>query len=95
MNAAHPDALFVCLGSPRQEYFIDEHFQELNATLMVGLGGSLDVYAGKVERAPDIFIKLGLEWLYRLLKQPSRLGRMMKLPQYMFAAFRWRIKGEE
>ena len=62
---------------------------------MVGLGGSLDVYAGKVERAPDIFIKLGLEWLYRLLKQPSRLGRMMKLPQYMFAAFRWRIKGEE
>ncbi len=95
VNAAHPDALFVCLGSPRQEYFIDEHFQELNATLMVGLGGSLDVYAGKVERAPDIFIKLGLEWLYRLLKQPSRLGRMMKLPQYMFAAFRWRIKGEE
>ena len=56
---------------------------------------SLDVYAGKVERAPDIFIKLGLEWLYRLLKQPSRLGRMMKLPQYMFAAFRWCIKGEE
>ena len=51
--------------------------------LLLGLGGSLDVFAGVAKRAPDIFIKLGLEWFYRLLKQPSRIGRMMKLPLFL------------
>ena len=93
VNAARPDALFVCLGSPRQEYFIDDNFERLETCLAAGLGGSLDVYAGRVERAPEIFIKLGLEWFYRLLKQPSRIGRMMKLPQYLWRTLRWRAKG--
>ena len=52
---------------------------------MLGLGGSLDSYAGTVKRAPKIFIKLGLEWFYRLLKEPKRFGRMTALPKYMFA----------
>ena len=92
VQQAKPDVLFVCLGSPKQEYFMADHFDQLGATLMVGLGGSLDVYAGKVERAPALFRKLGLEWFYRLLRQPSRLGRMMKLPQYLWQSFRWRKK---
>ena len=95
VQQAKPDVLFVCLGSPKQEYFRADHFDQLGATLMVGLGGSLDVYAGKVERAPALFRKLGLEWFYRLLRQPSRLGRMMKLPQYLWQSIRWRMKGEK
>ena len=91
VQQAKPDVLFVCLGSPKQEYFMADHFDQLGATLMVGLGGSLDVYAGKVERAPALFRKLGLEWFYRLLRQPSRLGRMMKLPQYLWQS----MKGEK
>ena len=95
VQQAKPDVLFVCLGSPKQEYFMADHFDQLGATLMVGRGGSLDVYAGKVERAPALFRKLGLEWFYRLLRQPSRLGRMMKLPQYLWQSIRWRMKGEK
>ena len=95
VQQAKPDVLFVCLGSPKQEYFMADHFDQLGATLMVGLGGSLEVYAGKVERAPALFRKLGLEWFYRLLRQPSRLGRMMKLPQYLWQSIRWRMKGEK
>ena len=95
VQQAKPDVLFVSLGSPKQEYFMADHFDQLGATLMVGLGGSLDVYAGKVERAPALFRKLGLEWFYRLLRQPSRLGRMMKLPQYLWQSIRWRMKGEK
>ena len=95
VQQAKPDVLFVCLGSPKQEYVMADHFDQLGATLMVGLGGSLDVYAGKVERAPALFRKLGLEWFYRLLRQPSRLGRMMKLPQYLWQSIRWRMKGEK
>lgn len=95
VQQAKPDVLFVCLGSPKQEYFMADHFDQLGATLMVGLGGSLDIYAGKVERAPALFRKLGLEWFYRLLRQPSRLGRMMKLPQYLWQSIRWRMKGEK
>ena len=83
INEAKPDALFVCLGAPKQEKFIKNHFDELNATLMLGLGGSLDGYAGAVQRAPKWMIDLSLEWLYRLLKEPKRLGRMMRLPKFV------------
>ena len=93
VQQAKPDVLFVCLGSPKQEYFMADHFDQLGATLMVGLGGSLDVYAGKVERAPALFRKLGLEWFYRLLKQPSRIGRMMKLPKFLLIVIRERLFG--
>lgn len=83
INEAKPDALFVCLGAPKQEKFIKNHFDELNATLMLGLGGSLDGYAGAVQRAPKWMIDLSLEWLYRLIKEPKRLGRMMRLPKFV------------
>ena len=62
------------------------------ARLMVGLGGSLDVFAGVAERAPERFQKLGLEWLYRLFKEPSRIGRMSRLPLVLWYAMCTRLK---
>jgi len=67
------------------------HAGQLDVGLMAGLGGSLDVFAGVVERAPERWQKLGLEWLYRLLKQPSRAGRMMKLPKLVLCAVKERV----
>ncbi|MBQ3554120.1 MAG: WecB/TagA/CpsF family glycosyltransferase [Clostridia bacterium] len=78
----NPDILFVCLGAPKQEEWIFSHKKELGAKVLMGIGGSLDVFAGVTERAPESFQKMGLEWLYRLAKQPSRIGRMMDLPKF-------------
>ena len=78
-----PDVVFVCLGAPKQERFIRNHIDELDVTLMLGLGGSLDGYAGIAQRAPKWMIDLSLEWLYRLIKDPKRLGRMMRLPKFV------------
>lgn len=91
INAARPDLLLVCLGSPKQELWMTQHAGRLNVGLMAGLGGSLDVFAGVVERAPERWQKLGLEWLYRLLKEPSRAGRMMKLPKFVLCAVKERV----
>lgn len=77
------DIAFVCMGFPRQERFMRACLAASGAKLMLGLGGSLDVFAGNVRRAPDIFCRLGLEWFYRLLREPSRIGRMMKLPAFL------------
>ena len=83
INASGADLLLVCLGAPKQEKWIDAHRDELNVKLCIGAGGSLDVIAGTVKRAPDIFIKLNLEWFYRLCKQPSRIGRFAALPKFI------------
>ncbi len=77
-----PDILFVCLGAPKQEKWIAEHKDELGAKILLGVGGSLDVWAGTVERAPEKYQKAGLEWFYRLMKQPSRFFRMLALPKF-------------
>jgi len=92
INMAKPAALYVCLGSPRQENFVRSNLGRLEVGLAVGLGGTLDIYAGDLKRAPKWMIKMSLEWLYRLICQPSRLGRMMRLPKFVFAAFRYRRK---
>ena len=93
INAAKPDALLVCLGAPKQEYFMEDHDGELEVPVMAGLGGSMDVLAGKVQRAPEFYQKYGLEWLYRLVKEPQRWRRMIKLPLYLLDAALWRVKG--
>ncbi len=85
INASGAEILFVCLGAPKQEKWMAKNKERLGTRLMLGLGGALDSYAGTVKRAPKIFIKLGLEWFYRLIKEPKRAGRMMALPKYMFA----------
>lgn len=83
INASGADILFVCLGVPMQEKWIFEHRSVLSPRIIVGLGGTLDTFAGTVKRAPKIFIKLNLEWFYRLIKEPKRIGRMMKLPKFI------------
>lgn len=88
--AAKPDMLFVALGSPRQEIFMRRHRVELGA-FMIGLGGSLNIFAGEAKRAPALFIRLNLEWFYRLLREPWRIGRMMRLPCYILRAFGYRL----
>ncbi|MBR5467961.1 MAG: WecB/TagA/CpsF family glycosyltransferase [Firmicutes bacterium] len=77
-----PDLLLVGLGSPKQEKWIYENLRFTGAKAAIGVGGSFDVMAGNVKRAPKAFQKLGLEWFYRLLCQPTRIKRMMKLPVF-------------
>lgn len=87
------DVVFVCLGAPKQEKWIAANGEATGARLLIGMGGALDVFAGRVERAPEGFQKLGLEWLYRLMKQPSRIGRMAKLPLFLVSAAGARMQG--
>lgn len=82
INNSGADIVFVCLGAPKQEEWIDRHRGELKVRVAMGIGGSLDVFAGRVERAPEFFCKTGLEWFYRLCKEPWRIGRMMELPKF-------------
>lgn len=91
INSSGADILFVCLGVPKQEQWMVTHRNGLNIKVMGGFGGSLDVLSGTIERAPKFFIKCNLEWFYRLCKQPSRIGRMMKLPKFVFGSIKDRI----
>ena len=77
------DCVFVCLGAPKQELWMAKHGEATGAHLLCGLGGSLDVFAGVVERAPKFWSDHGLEWFYRLCREPRRAGRMMKLPLFL------------
>ncbi len=95
INSTAPDFLFVCLGAPKQEKWMHENKDKLNCKVMMGVGGTLDVLANTAKRAPDLFIKLNIEWLYRLIKNPSRIGRMMALPKFGLAVLKYRIRKKE
>lgn len=77
------DCVFVCLGAPKQELWMAKCGGATGARLLCGLGGSLDIFAGVVERAPRFWSDHGLEWFYRLCREPSRAGRMLKLPLFL------------
>jgi N-acetylglucosaminyldiphosphoundecaprenol N-acetyl-beta-D-mannosaminyltransferase len=94
IRASGADILFVCLGAPKQELWMAKNGKATGAKLMCGLGGSLDIFAGVSQRAPEIWVKLGLEWAYRLVKEPFRIGRMMNLPKFLFTAIGMRITGK-
>ena len=83
INASAPHILFVALGLPAQERFIAAHREQLRVAVAIGVGGSLDVLAGRIKRAPRFMQRLRLEWLWRLLLQPSRLPRMLVIPKFM------------
>ena len=83
IRGSDADAVFVCLGAPKQELWMAKNSVATGARLLCGLGGSLDVFAGQVERAPKFWRDHGLEWFYRLCKDPRRIGRMMKLPLFL------------
>lgn len=95
INASGAKLLLVCLGAPKQEKWIAKHKNDLNVGLCMGVGGTLDVLAGTAKRAPKIFIKLNLEWFYRLLKQPSRIGRFAALPKFVVAVKKSKKKNKE
>lgn len=82
IKAAAPSILLVGLGAPKQEKWIYNNMALTGAKLYIGVGGSFDVMSGKTKRAPALFQKLGLEWFYRLIMQPTRLIRMMRLPKF-------------
>jgi len=92
INNSEADLVFVCLGAPAQEKWIFTNKDKLNCHVMMGIGGSLDVFAGVTERAPIKWQKLGLEWLYRLKKEPKRFFRMMALPKFALTVI---IKGKK
>lgn len=79
-----PWAIFVAMGCPRQEIFIDEYIHELPCSIFMGVGGSFDVFAGNVKRAPKWMIALGLEWLYRVFKEPWRITRLGAIPKFLW-----------
>ena len=83
INAAAPDILLVALGAPKQEKWVHENRKSLQAKVILCIGGSFDVMAGNISRAPAFIQKLGLEWLYRALKQPSRIGRLAAIPHFV------------
>lgn len=90
--SANPDLVLVALGSPKQEFFNSELKQKLPNATMIGLGGSFDVWAGVVNRAPVIYQKLGLEWLYRTIKEPKRFKRIFPtLPLFVLKVIRERV----
>lgn len=85
LKRAVPKLVLVALGSPAQEYFIENARKELPSALMIGVGGSFDVWSGNVKRAPEFFQKCGLEWLYRTIKEPKRFKRIFPaLPLFLF-----------
>jgi N-acetylglucosaminyldiphosphoundecaprenol N-acetyl-beta-D-mannosaminyltransferase len=87
IRALRPAVLFVALGIPRQEMWIRKHLQELNVPVCVGVGGSFDVISGLKKRAPVWMQRIGLEWLYRVAKEPRRLPRLAALPRIVLLAF--------
>jgi len=88
LAAARPDVLLVAYGHPRQDLWIDRHRGELPAHVAMGIGGALDFAAGVAQRAPRWMQRLGLEWLHRLIRQPWRWRRMLKLPRFVVAVLR-------
>lgn len=93
INASGADFLCAALGSPKQEKFVFQHRDELKIKGAIGVGGSLDVWAGTLKRAPEFYRNNGLEWLYRLIQQPSRYKRMAALPLFMIKVVVSRFRG--
>lgn len=86
INSLKPYAIFVAMGAPRQELFITKYMDELNANIFMGVGGCFDVFAGEVKRAPKWMINLGLEWFYRVSKEPYRIKRLGSIPIFIAKA---------
>lgn len=91
INSSGADVLLVALGAPKQEKWIHKNKDKLNVKVCIGVGGSLDVLAGKARLAPEILRRSGFEWLYRLYKEPFRYKRMLKLPKFMLMVLAARL----
>ncbi|AJD29807.1 MULTISPECIES: WecB/TagA/CpsF family glycosyltransferase [Clostridium] len=83
IKESKPYALFIAMGCPRQEKFISKYMDKLPCKIYMGVGGSFDVFAGKVKRAPRWMIDCNLEWLYRVVKEPYRIKRLASIPKFL------------
>lgn len=83
IKSLKPDVLLVGLGAPKQEKLINKYLNDGIFKIAIGCGGSIDVLSGNVKRAPKLFIKMHMEWAWRVIKQPTRIGRMMVLPKFL------------
>lgn len=91
IKASGAFVLFAAMGAPRQEKFIVKYMDELSCKVFMGVGGSFDVFAGRVSRAPGWMIKFGLEWLYRIGKEPWRIKRLGSIPKFLLMVI---VKGK-
>lgn len=87
-----PWAVFVAMGSPRQEIFIEKVMNKSNAHIYMGVGGVFDIFAGELKRAPKWMISIGMEWLYRVIKEPFRIKRLMAIPKFLLLVLKFRNK---
>lgn len=94
INASNADILLVALGAPKQEKWIFSHKDKLNVKVCMGVGGTLDILAGRAQLAPDFFRRNSLEWLYRLYKEPRRAVRMLDLPRFILHVLLAKITGK-
>lgn len=87
-----PYAIFVAMGSPKQDIFISRNLEKFPCSIFMGVGGSFDVFSGKVKRAPKWMISLGLEWLYRVFKEPWRMKRLSCIPKFLLKVIEYNRK---
>ncbi|MDZ7834797.1 MAG: WecB/TagA/CpsF family glycosyltransferase [Alkalibacterium sp.] len=92
VNSKDPDILFVAFGFPRQEKWISRYLNQASHGIAVGVGGSFDVLSGRTKRAPRLVQYFHVEWLYRLIRQPSRYKRMAVLPKFLQEVYKQRKK---
>jgi len=83
IEKVNPKVLFVAMGCPRQEIFIAKYMDRLPCSIFMGVGGSFDIIAGNVKRAPKWMISIGMEWLYRVVKEPFRIKRLSSIPRFI------------
>lgn len=92
INESKADILFVAMGAPRQEVFIEKYKDKLCCKIFMGVGGSFDVFAGSVNRAPQFMINIGMEWFYRVAKEPWRIKRLGSIPKFLVLSLKERGK---
>jgi N-acetylglucosaminyldiphosphoundecaprenol N-acetyl-beta-D-mannosaminyltransferase len=92
IKLCEPWAIFVAMGSPRQEIFIKKIMDKLNTHIFMGVGGVFDIFAGELKRAPKLMLSLGLEWLYRVVQEPFRLKRLIVIPKFLLLVLKNRNK---
>lgn len=88
INSLKPDIIFLGMGYPKQELWIDHNKDRLNSKIIIGNGGVIDILAGVSKRAPEVFIKLNLEWLYRLISDPARIKRQVAIPKFLYSVMK-------
>ena len=91
INESRADILLVGMGAPKQEFWIHRNMYRLSCKVCIGVGGAIDIFAGKASLAPETIRKLGFEWLYRLIREPRRYKRMMDLPRFIILTIKKRI----